>query len=156
MTSEATRRKFLHLFRLAVAAGLLPPEMLFSQTIPKDSTPPIPKNSTPPNQPNQPNQQSHPSQQTDNLSRAISDIVDGHQKELEKASQEIAKTLSQPPPNNGPSIGVPSQSVRYPVFEGFEDIEGITREDVPADYTKFDRQTGLFGEEGEAALPVGF
>jgi hypothetical protein len=37
-----------------------------------------------------------------------------------------------------------------------EQLDGATHEDFPADYTIFDPQTGLFGEEGEAGLPVGF
>jgi hypothetical protein len=139
MTSEATRRKFLNLFRLAATAGLLPPEMLSGQVVPKSPAPP-----------NQPN---------NNLSQSISDAVNAHQKELERATQDVAKILNQPPPlssNTGPTIGAAPPSVPNPVFKDLDEPDGATREDFPADYTKFDPQTGLFGEEGDAALPVGF
>lgn len=128
----------MNLFRLAATAGLLPPELLSGQVAPKPPAAPI---------------------ATSDVVQRLSDVINAHQKELEQATQDIAKILSQPPPmssNSGPTIGAPPPSVPNPVFEGFEDLEGATREDFPADYTKFDLQTGLFGEEGEAARPVGF
>lgn len=146
MISDATRREFIKVFQLAAAAGILPSELLAAQAVPKQNSTNVENSSI-----------------ASNFLQSMSSTIDSHLQDLDSASASLHQNLSQQlmnPTSNGATIS-PQSAPAMPYVPGSNeetdtDLEGATREDFPADYTKFDTQTGLFGEEGEAALPAGF
>lgn len=146
MISDTTRREFLKFFRLASAAGFLPAELL-----PQGPRQPSPAT------PLKPTDNSAASEAMNSLAKAIGNHID----DLNSTSNQISQSLQGfQSDGTGPVISAQQgPAMPYIPSSGYEpelELDGYGKDDLPANYNYFNTQTGLFGESGEAALPVGF